>query len=106
MSTTSIKKTLLQEVNELSPAHYSAVLDFIGTLKTGKGKRFPKIGSEKGNTPMTDDSSDPMEEFGDGVEGEDFWEPQNIVPQPGCLRGKIWMADDFDAPLEEFEEYM
>ena len=22
------------------------------------------------------------------------------VPQPGCMKGKIWMSDDFDAPME------
>jgi hypothetical protein len=28
------------------------------------------------------------------------------VPQPDCMKGKIWMADDFDAPMAEFKEYM
>jgi len=37
----------------------------------------------------------------------DLWPPDlTKIPQPGCMKGKIWMADDFDAPLEDFAEYM
>ena len=43
----------------------------------------------------------PMEEL---AEEDEFFEPQNIVPKLGSLKGKIWMSDDFDAPMEEFEE--
>ncbi len=32
-------------------------------------------------------------------------EPAKKIPQPGCLKGKIWMAEDFDAPLQDFKEY-
>ena len=48
---------------------------------------------------MADDFDAPMEL-------QDSTKPTKGVPQPNCLRGKIWMADDFDAPMEEFEEYM
>ena len=33
-------------------------------------------------------------------------EPENKVPKPGCMKGKVGMAEDFDAPLEDFKEYM
>jgi len=57
---------------------------------------------------MPFDVAAPMEEDfdEDDDDEEEFFEPQNIVPIFGCLKGKIWMADDFDAPMEEFEEYM
>jgi len=31
-------------------------------------------------------------------------EPAKRMPQPGCMKGKIWMADDFDAPLHLVED--
>ena len=81
MSTASIKDTLLQEVNVLSPAYYSEVLGFIETLKANVAK--PEM-----DTPTTTNRKRPRSEL------------------RGWLKGKVWMADDFDAPLEEMQEYM
>ena len=52
----------------------------------------------------SDDFNTPLEP----VQKSSYLCPPDLtkVPQPGCMRGKIWMADDFDAPMEEFAEYM
>ena len=41
MSIANIKETLLQEVNVLSPAYCSEVLDFIESLKIGRQSAIP-----------------------------------------------------------------
>jgi hypothetical protein len=42
MATVNIRETLLQEFNTLSPAYYSDVLDFIGSLKTNRQLATPE----------------------------------------------------------------
>jgi len=63
-------------------------------------EKMPQLGGWEGKTHRTDNlrtaTIDPV-----------IIKPNpSIIPQLGCMKGKIWMADDFDAPMEEFEEYM
>ena len=61
--------------------------------------KVPQLGGQEGKNKIAEDCYPPL------PPGTIKANPK-IIPQLGCMKGKIWMADDFDAPMEEFEEYM